>query len=263
MNERPIDRLLGIMAALRDPRTGCPWDRAQTFASLAPYAIEESYEVRDAIERGDMGALRDELGDLLFQVVFQSRIAEESGQFDFGDVACAIAEKLVRRHPHVFGGAEGSGDAADWEAIKARERSAAGDAPSGGLAGVARALPSLTRAVKLQDRAALAGFDWPDVARVLEKVEEEIGELRAELAAADPARLDHEVGDVLMAVSNVARHLGVDSEQALHRANRRFEERYARMEALSAADGRRFEDATLEEQEALWLRAKAELGEGD
>lgn len=253
------------MARLRAPQGGCPWDREQTFASLAPYTVEEAYEVMDAVERGDLSGLRDELGDLLFQVVFFARIAEELGRFDLDDVAAGIVGKLVRRHPHVFGAEPGAVPLGpdDWEAHKAEERrrraEAAGVAPPGGLAGVARALPSLVRAVKLQDRAARVGFDWPKVERVMDKVAEELEELRAEFAAADPERLDHELGDVLMAVSNVARHLGVDPEQALHRANRRFERRYARMETLSAADGRRMEDATLEELEALWTRAKADL----
>lgn len=266
MADSPIERLIAIMARLRAPDTGCPWDRAQTFASLAPFTLEEAYEVLDAVERGDVGALREELGDLLFQVVFFARIAEEAGWFDFDEVASGIGGKLVRRHPHVFGGKPGGVDAAhpsDWEAHKAEERrlraEGTGGAPPGGLAGVARSLPSLVRAVKLQDRAALVGFDWPEVGRVMDKVEEELAELRAEFAAADPDRLDHELGDVLMAVSNVARHLGVDPEQALHRANRRFEQRFGRMEALSAAAGRRMEDTSLEELEGLWQQAKADL----
>lgn len=258
-----LARLLAIMARLRAPEDGCAWDRAQTFSSLMPYLIEEAYEVRDAVERGDVAELRDELGDLLFQIVFCARIAEEEGRFDFDAVAAAIADKLVRRHPHVFAGQASGADEGAWEAHKARERNAraeaAGAAAPGMLAGVARALPALVRAVKLQDRAALVGFDWPEVERVMEKVNEEMEELRAEFAAADPDRLDHELGDVLLAVSNVARHLGVDPEQALHRANRRFEQRFARMEALSAVAGRPMAESGLEELETLWVRAKADL----
>lgn len=262
-----LERLVAVMARLRAP-DGCPWDREQTFASLAPYTVEEAYEVMDAAQRGDPDDLREELGDLLFQVAFYARIAEELGHFDLGDVAAVISEKLVRRHPHVFG-AGGMAPVVPvpgaWEVHKAEERqrraARKGEGSPGILAGVARALPALHRAVKLQDRAARVGFDWLAVERVLEKVEEEIGELRAELAGADPARLDHELGDVLLAVSNVARHIGVDPEQALHRANRRFEQRFARMEELSSRAGRRMEEWSLEEQEALWGRAKAELGE--
>ncbi|MDR2876501.1 MAG: nucleoside triphosphate pyrophosphohydrolase [Chromatiales bacterium] len=263
-----LERLITTMARLRAP-DGCPWDREQTFASLAPYTVEEAYEVMDAAQRNDQDDLREELGDLLFQIVFYARVAEERGYFDFGDVASAIAEKLVRRHPHVFGDDENAERVAmpgAWDRHKEEERqrraAKKGERPPGILDGVANALPALRRAVKLQDRAARVGFDWPVVERVLEKVEEEIGELRAEFAQADPARLDHELGDVLLAVSNVARHIGVDPEQALHRANRRFEQRFAGMEALSARAGRRMEDWTLEEQEALWVQAKAELDEG-
>jgi MazG family protein len=258
-----LSRLLAVMARLRAPRGGCEWDRAQTGSSLAPYVVEEAYEVCEAIERGDPAALREELGDLLFQVVFLARIAEEDGHFDFDGVAAGIAEKLVRRHPHVFAAEPHAPAAGAWEAHKEHERraraEAAGEPEPGLLAGVARALPALVRAVKLQDRAARVGFDWPEVERVMEKVEEELAELRDEFAAADPDRLDHELGDVLLAVSNVARHLGVDPEQALHRANRRFEQRFARMEALSAAAGRPMAGTALDELEALWVRAKKEL----
>ncbi len=255
------------MARLRAPEGGCAWDRAQTFSSLMPYVIEEAYEVRDAVERGDVAGLREELGDLLFQIVFCARIAEEDGCFDFDAVAAGIGDKLVRRHPHVFAAPAGTApDEGAWEAHKEQERharaQAAGDVAPGVLAGVAHALPALMRAVKLQDRAARVGFDWPEVERVMEKVDEELGELRAEFAAADPDRLEHELGDVLLAVSNVARHLGVDPEQALHRANRRFERRFAHMETLSAEAGRLMDEFTLEELEALWVRAKEELARG-
>lgn len=262
-----LSRLLAVMVRLRAP-DGCEWDRAQTPSSLAPYVVEEAYEVCEAIERGDAAGLREELGDLLFQVVFLARIAEEGGHFDFDAVASGIADKLVRRHPHVFAAsADGSPpEKGAWEAHKEQERrvraEAAGEPTPGLLAGVARALPALVRAVKLQDRAARVGFDWPEVERVMEKVEEELAELRDEFAAAAPDRLDHELGDVLLAVSNVARHLGVDPEMALHRANRRFEQRFARMELLSAAAGRSMAGTTLDELEALWVRAKEDLARG-
>ncbi|MGE0372789.1 MAG: nucleoside triphosphate pyrophosphohydrolase [Gammaproteobacteria bacterium] len=255
-----MDELLEIMRRLRAEEGGCPWDRAQTLESLVPHTLEEAYEVADAIGRGDGAGLRDELGDLLFQIVFYARIAEEEGSFTFADVAAAIAAKLIRRHPHVFGAGridDAQAQTAAWEAHKARERREAG--AHGTLAGVAHALPALTRAVKLQNRAARDGFDWPDVERVFDKVAEEIAELRAELGtpAGSPQRI-HEVGDLLLAVSNLARHLGVDPEAALHQANRRFERRYARMEAIMAERGGRLADVDLDRQEALWRQAKAE-----
>jgi MazG family protein len=255
-----MEELLEIMRRLRAETGGCPWDREQTYASLVPYTLEEAYEVADAVERGDRAGLRDELGDLLFQVVFYARIAEEAGEFGFEDVAAAIAAKLIRRHPHVFGDRtidDARAQAAAWEAHKAREREA--DGRRGTLDGVARALPALTRAVKLQNRAARDGFDWPEVERVFEKIAEEIAEVRAELDTPPGSPpLVHEVGDLLLAASNLARHLGVDPEAALQQANRRFERRYARMEALMAAAGGRLADIDLEAQEALWRRAKAE-----
>jgi MazG family protein len=241
-----IERLLGIMAALRDPRTGCPWDREQTWASIAPHTIEEAHEVADAIESGDPAAVRDELGDLLFQVVFQARIAEEVGLFDFDAVATAIADKLERRHPHVFGDAR-IADAAEqtraWETHKARERAARGGASSGALDGVARGLPALMRATKLGRRAAQVGFDWPDVERVVAKVEEETAELRAELAgtarlvAPDIDRVEEELGDLLFALAQLARKLQVDPESALRRANGKFERRFAWIEASLREQG--------------------------
>lgn len=260
MSGHGMDELLEIMRRLRAAEDGCPWDRAQTFESLRPHTLEEAYEVADAIGRGDAAGLREELGDLLFQVVFYARIAEEGDLFTFREVAEGIVAKLVRRHPHVFGGGR-RGDAreqaADWEERKARERDDGG--MRGALAGVALALPALTRAVKLQNRAARDGFDWPDVERVFDKIAEEIAELRAELETppGSPRRV-HEVGDLLLAVSNLARHLGVDPEAALGQANRRFERRYARMEAIAAEAGRRFGELDLERQEALWRQAKAE-----
>jgi MazG family protein len=255
-----LDELLEIMRRLRAEDGGCPWDREQTHASLVPHTLEEAYEVADAVDRGDSDVLRDELGDLLFQIVFYARIAEEAGEFGFEEVAAGIAAKLIRRHPHVFGtaridDARAQGEA--WEAHKARERRDGGAA--GALAGVARALPALTRAVKLQNRAARDGFDWPDVERVFDKIAEEIAEVRAELATppGSPQRV-HEVGDLLLAASNLARHLGVDPEAALQQANRRFESRYARMEALAGAQGRRLAEFDLDQLEEFWRQAKAE-----
>lgn len=268
MPESAILRLRGIMARLRDPADGCPWDREQSFASLARFTIEEAYEVAEAVERGSSDALREELGDLLFQVVFYARIAEELGRFNLDDVANAIANKLVRRHPHVFSAAQvptAADQARAWEGHKAEERrmGRGDDRDPGALEGVALALPALTRAVKLQGRAARVGFDWPDSACVLEKIEEELEELRAEIGDGDPERTEHEVGDVLLAVSNLSRHLGVDPETALRRANRRFEQRFRRMEALAATDGGRLEDLRLDQMEALWCRAKSEEKDGN
>ncbi|HHQ42628.1 MAG TPA: nucleoside triphosphate pyrophosphohydrolase, partial [Chromatiales bacterium] len=264
-----IARLLEVMAALRDPERGCPWDRAQTFETVAPYTLEEAYEVVDAIERGDLDeGLREELGDLLFQVVFHARMAEEQGRFAFGDVVAAIVDKLVRRHPHVFGRAEvrdAEAQSLAWEAHKAAEREARaraeGRAPSV-LDGVSTALPALTRAVKLQRRAARVGFDWASPEPVLAKVREEVAELEHELRADAPrGRLEHEIGDLIMACANLARHLGVDPEAAVRKANARFERRFRAVEAALAARGRRPEEATLEEMDALWNEAKA--AEGD
>ena len=267
---RDISRLVEIMARLRDPAHGCPWDVRQTFATIAPYTIEEAYEVADAIERGDLDDLRDELGDLLLQVVFHARMAEEAGSFAFGDVVLAINEKLVRRHPHVFGDLdETDPDAVKrlWATIKAEEkrartarRAAQGlppEKPAGALDGVPGTLPALGRAVKLQERAARVCFDWPDAVQVLDKIEEEIGELRAELDGGDPARLKDEVGDLLFAVANLARHAGVDPETALAGTNGKFTRRFAHIEARLAEAGRGLHEAGLEEKEALWQEAKA------
>ncbi len=266
-----IARLLEVMAALRDPERGCPWDRAQTFETVAPYTIEEAYEVADAIERGDLDeGLREELGDLLFQVVFHARMAEEQGRFAFGDVVAAIVDKLVRRHPHVFGGAEvrdAEAQTLAWEAHKAAEREARaraeGRAPSA-LDGVSPALPALTRAVKLQRRAARVGFDWASPEPVLAKVKEEVAELEHEMrSGAARERLEHEIGDLIMACANLARHLGVDPETAVRKANARFERRFRAVEAALAARGRRPEEATLEEMDALWNEAKAAEADGE
>lgn len=257
-----LERLLAVMEALRDPEGGCPWDLEQDFASIAPYTIEEAYEVADAIDRGDMPGLKEELGDLLLQVVFHSRMAQEQGLFDFGDVAAAIADKMVRRHPHVFAGAPGDGSPGQWEAIKRREREAAGEQDTSALAGIARGLPEWQRALKLQERAARTGFDWPGPDPVFDKLAEEMAEVRAEFDAADagsPAgrtRLEEELGDLLFVACNLARHAGVDPGSAMRRANLKFERRFRAMEALADADGMPLEGRTLPEQEALWLKVK-------
>src|SRR3977135_1285650 len=252
----PSHRLLAIMARLRGPARGCPWDREQDFATIAPYTIEEAYEVADAIERGDMAALKGELGDLLFQVVFHARMAEEAGLFGFGDVAEAISDKMVRRHPHVFGDAEIASVAAQneaWEAHKAAEREATGDAGSV-VDGGALALPALLRAAKISRRAARIGFDWPDARAVIPKIAEEIAEVEAELAAgAAPAALEEEIGDLLFAVANLARKLEVEPETALRRATAKFERRFRRVEALAAERGI---GADLDALEGLWQEVK-------
>lgn len=241
-----ITPLSDIMARLRDPEAGCAWDAAQDFASIVPYTIEEAYEVADAISRHDMAALRDELGDLLLQVVFHSRMAEEAGAFTLDDVIRTICEKMIRRHPHVFG----SGDASPgWEAIKAQEREENG--ASGALDGVALSLPALMRAQKLQRRAARTGFDWPDLSGVRAKVLEELDELE-EADGADA--VENEAGDLLFAAVNFVRHHGVDAEAALRRANIKFERRFREMEAMA---GDTFEGLTLDEKEALWGAVKA------
>jgi ATP diphosphatase len=254
---RGIDRLLAIMGRLRAPVGGCPWDVAQDFGTIAPYTIEEAYEVADAIERDDMSALRDELGDLLFQVVFHGRMAEERGLFDFDGIAAGCADKMIRRHPHVFGNESGIVTAEDqtiaWEAMKAAER--AGKADVGVLAGVATGLPALTRAVKIQARAARVGFDWTSAPPILDKIEEEIGELRAELTETpDQARVEDELGDLLFALANLARRLEIDPERALRRATGKFERRFAHMEQGAGPDGLAGRDPAALEK--LWESAK-------
>jgi nucleoside triphosphate diphosphatase len=257
---RPLDRLLAIMVQLRDPERGCPWDRAQDFASIAPYTIEEAYEVADAIARKDHTALKDELGDLLFQVVFHARMAEEARLFAFEDVAAAIADKMLRRHPHVFGNVEIATAAAQseaWEEHKAAERQArarqAGTRESV-LDGVAVALPALLRAAKIQRRAARIGFDWPDAGPVMEKVLEEIAELRTEIERdAKHAALEDELGDILFAVANLARKIEIDPEAALRRATAKFERRFRRVELLAAEHGI---GADLDALDALWQQVK-------
>jgi ATP diphosphatase len=260
-----LPRLLDIMARLRDPERGCPWDLEQSFATIAPYTIEEAYEVAEAAERGEPEALKDELGDLLLQVVFHARMAEEARHFAFNDVACAIADKMIRRHPHVFGEVEIEGAAAQtaaWETQKADERrakAAVEGRPESALDGVGLGLPALTRAEKLQKRAARVGFDWPALAPVFDKIGEEIAELRAEIDQGGAAeRLADELGDLLFAVVNLARRLAVDPEQALRHANRKFERRFRRIETELAARGKPLAEASLEEMEAEWQRAKAE-----
>src|SRR5438477_5684932 len=235
---RPIDRLLAIMARLRDPDRGCPWDREQNFATIAPYTIEEAYEVADAIEREDMTALKDELGDLLLQVVFHARMAEEAGLFAFDDVAQAIADKMERRHPHVFGDAEIASVAAQneaWEAHKTAERQARAEQTGGAasvLDGIALAYPALLRAAKVSKRAARIGFDWPDAKAVIPKIAEEIAEVEAEIdSGAGPDALEEEIGDLLFAVANLARKLEVEPETALRRATAKCERRFRRVEA--------------------------------
>ena len=258
----PIDRLLGIMARLRDPEHGCPWDREQTWGSIVPHTIEEAYEIAEAVERGDVDQVRDELGDLLFQVVFQARIAEEQALFRFDDVADAISNKLERRHPHVFGDAT-IGSAAEqtaaWEEHKAAERRAKGVA-AGALDGVTLGLPALVRAAKLGRRAAQVGFDWSDVAGVLEKVREEIDELQQAVAAGESAHVKEEIGDLLFSVAQLSRHLDVDPEAALRDAGGKFERRFRRIEAFLAEEDRTAADASMAELEALWARAKREIG---
>jgi MazG family protein len=256
-----ITRLLDIMARLRDKDSGCPWDVAQTFATIAPYTIEEAYEVAEAAESGDPSALREELGDLLLQVVFHARMAEELGRFAFADVARTIADKMVRRHPHVFGDTRIATAAAQtiaWEDQKAEERrakAAASAAPPSALDGVGIGFPALTRAVKLQRRAARIGFDWPAVAPVFDKIAEEIGELRHELdTGGGAARIEDELGDLLFAVANLARRLETDPEQALRGACRKFERRFRQIETALAARG--VATPSLDEMEAEWQRAK-------
>jgi ATP diphosphatase len=265
---RDIARLLEIMAALRTPGTGCPWDLEQNFATIAPYTLEEAYEVADAIVRGDLHDLCEELGDLLLQVVFHARMAQEQGAFDFGDVVAAITEKLLRRHPHVFGDARGlSPQEVErlWEKIKAGEKAAkaagrgggADAEPTGALAGVPVALPALTRALKLQQKAGKVGFDWNDPKAVLAKIREEADEIEADLAAGRRTAAAAEVGDLLFAVVNLARHLDGDPEAVLRATNQKFERRFAAIEHALAARGKSPAEATLAEMDALWDEAKA------
>lgn len=253
-----LPRLIAIMARLRDPERGCPWDIEQDFASIAPYTIEEAYEVADAIERGDLADLRDELGDLLFQAVYHARMAEEAGAFAFADVVRGISDKMIRRHPHVFGDESRDKSAADqtrdWERLKAAERAVRA---SSALDGLTAGLPALTRAVKLQNRAARVGFDWPDAGAVLEKITEETAELVEARDAGDAAAVFEEYGDLLFVMANLARHLAIDPEAALRAANAKFTRRFQGVEAALAVEGRRPEQSTLAEMDALWDVVKA------
>ncbi|CCG40913.1 nucleoside triphosphate pyrophosphohydrolase [Magnetospirillum molischianum] len=255
---RPIDRLLGVMARLRDPERGCSWDRAQNWATIAPFTIEEAYEVADAIARNDSEAVKEELGDLLFQVVFQTRIGEEKGHFDFETVAEAAAEKMIRRHPHLFAGHDAPDPVAHleaWEEIKARERADAGG--DGVLDGIARALPPMTRALKLQKRAARVGFDWDEPQAILDKLAEEAEEVAVEIRAGSlHDRVEDEIGDLLFVCVNLARKLSVDPERALGRANDKFERRFRYIENALRGEGRSPALASLDEMEALWQAAK-------
>ena len=263
----PIDELLAIMARLRDPQHGCPWDREQTFATIVPYTIEEAYEVADAIERGDMSELKEELGDLLFQVVFYAQMANEVGSFDFNDVAAGIVEKMIRRHPHVFAAAK-AGSAKEqahaWEQHKAQERAGkTNGAEPGLLDDIPRALPAMTRAMKLHKRASRVGFDWKRAADVLQKLDEEVEELRVEIDNNAPKeRVTDEIGDLLFVTTILARHSGVDPESALRHANAKFERRFRRMEAFCKEQGRDIKDLTLQQQDALWDQVKAEERSG-
>jgi nucleoside triphosphate diphosphatase len=265
-----IQRLIAIMARLRDPQGGCPWDLKQTFTTIAPYTVEEAYEVADAIDRGDLDDLKDELGDLLFQVAFHARMAEEQGAFAFGDVVAAISDKMERRHPHVFAGmsiADSDALNAMWDAEKKKERLAKYGAThdESALAGIARGLPEWQRAVKLQKKAATVGFDWPGPAPVIEKLKEELDEVQAEFdaLAAEPHsaevrdRLEDEIGDLLFVAANLARHAKVDPGAALRRANHKFERRFRCMEALARQEGIRLENLDLDSQERYWMRVKA------
>jgi ATP diphosphatase len=268
-----VARLIDIMASLRTPATGCPWDLEQTFASIAPYTIEEAYEVADAVERGDLDDLKDELGDLLLQVVFHARMAEEAGAFAFADVVDAICEKLVRRHPHVFGDPAALSAAevvTQWSLIKAqeketrareREENAQAEQPASVLEGVPLTLPALTRAVKLQEKAGRVGFDWANPHLVLAKIREETEEVARELppepAAAPSPALREEIGDLLFVIANLARHVGTDPEQALRAANAKFERRFKFIERQLRAQGKSPEESTLDEMEELWNQAKA------
>jgi tetrapyrrole methylase family protein/MazG family protein/ATP diphosphatase len=258
---RPIDRLLAIMARLRDPADGCPWDQEQTFATVAPYTVEEAYEVADAIERNDLSDLKEELGDLLLQVVFHARMAEEQGAFAFDDVANAINDKMIRRHPHVFAEetyASLAHQKEGWEALKAAERDAKrkGRTPSL-LDDIPVGLPALTRAVKLSKRAAKVGFVWPDISHVVDKLDEELGELKAEIAAGDFEKARQEMGDVLFVVANLARTLEVDPEDSLRFTNAKFVRRFQYVEARLAERGRTPDQSDLAEMDALWDEVKA------
>lgn len=269
---KDINRLLDIMAALRQPETGCPWDIVQTFETIKPYTIEEAYEVADAIERKDPDDLCEELGDLLLQVVFHARIAEEEGLFSFGDVVEAITRKMIRRHPHVFARSDADTPEAvklQWDKIKQQEkaerlarraaRGSAADPDTGYLGSVQRSFPALTEALKLQERAAKVGFDWSEAAPILDKIEEEIGELREALAENRPDKVKDELGDLIFALVNIGRHVGAEPEQALRGTNTKFRNRFKYIEMSLKASGETLEGASLERMEELWQAAKARL----
>jgi nucleoside triphosphate diphosphatase len=265
-DKQSIHRLIEIMARLRDPDGGCPWDIEQDFRSIAPYTIEEAHEVADAIERGDLNDLKDELGDLLFQVVFHARMAQEQGAFAFGEVVASISDKLERRHPHVFGDAEMTDSQAqtvNWEAIKAAERAQRGDSDDSVLAGISRGLPALRRAVKLQKRAARVGFDWPAAEPIFDKLDEEAAELKAAMAAGDADGIEEEIGDLLFAITNLARKLDVDPGGALRRSNHKFERRFRAMEQLAEERGLDLGAMAHAELEDHYREVKQRLGEGD
>ncbi|MAN66084.1 nucleoside triphosphate pyrophosphohydrolase [uncultured Hyphomonas sp.] len=256
-----MSRLIEIMAKLRDPETGCAWDVAQDFSTIAPYTIEEAYEVADAIQREDMNELKEELGDLLFQVVFHSQMAKEVGAFEIADVVDAINAKMIRRHPHVFGNEDtrtADQQVAAWEVIKAQERAGKdkSNGPSSALDGVALALPSLLRAEKLQKRAARVGFDWTEAGHIFDKLTEETDEVREAIETGDPDKIEDELGDLLFVAANLSRRLNVDPEQALRRANAKFERRFRAMEALAEQDGQDFAVLDIDAQETLWQRVK-------
>jgi MazG family protein len=262
---RPIDRLLALMAQLRNPVGGCPWDVEQNFRSIAPYTIEEAYEVAEAIEQDDMAALKDELGDLLFQVVFHGRMAEEAGHFGFEDIADAITTKMIRRHPHIFDVPDGRDAAAQtraWEVMKAEERARKSvTREASALDGVTSGLPALTRAVKIQARAARVGFDWTEAAQVLAKIEEEIAEVTAEIDSSAPkAQIEEEIGDLLFAVASLARKLDIDAEGALRRGTLKFERRFRAMETILAARNLPIAEQSLDQLDQVWDEVKA--GEG-
>ena len=263
MSQNKINRILDIMASLRDPETGCPWDLQQDFASIAPYTLEEAYEVTDAIERGSMDDLKEELGDLLLQVVFHARMAEEADLFAFDDVVDAIVDKMIRRHPHVFGGGDADNPEAvreSWEEIKAQEKVEKGKAtPDSLMDDIPVALPGLSRAVKIQNRAARIQFDWPDIEPVFDKLQEEIGEVREAIKSGSADAMEDEIGDLLFVVANIARHLKIDPEKAVRRTNGKFMSRFKHLEAQAAQSDK--ENLTLEELETFWQAAKkAEKG---
>lgn len=263
-NQNSMQALIELMARLRDPQTGCPWDQAQTMASIVPHTIEEAYEVAEAIEAGNWQEIRSELGDLLFQVVFYARIAQELGKFDFADIASGVTEKMIRRHPHVFGDAKINSTEEQsqlWENIKAEERTSDAGPPASVLDGIGEGLPSTVRARKLQNRAARVGFDWPDHHGVVDKIAEELQELEDAIAAGNQDEVESEMGDILFVCINLSRHLKVDPDAALRRTSRKFVQRFQLMEQMAQAQSTELADLPLEQQEALWQAAKRRLAD--